>query len=53
MILQITKSKVTVLHIYLRKTGREVTCPMSLTSDMVGGGGYEVGFLIKDESWIL
>lgn len=51
MILQITKFNVIVLHINLRKTDRGVTCPMPLTSGM--GGGYEVGFLIKDESWIL
>lgn len=34
IILQIAKFKVIVLHINLRKIDREVTYPMSLTSDM-------------------
>lgn len=51
MILEITKLKFIVLYVSLRKTGREVTCPMSLRRTW--GKGYEVGFLIKDESWTL
>lgn len=44
MILEITKLKF-VLYISLRKTDREVTCPMSLRRTW--GKGYEVGFLSK------
>lgn len=47
MILQITKFKVTVLHMNLRKFDREVTCPMSLTSDMGREGVMKLVFLSK------
>lgn len=34
MILEMIKIEVIILHIHLRKTQGEVTCPMSLTGDL-------------------